>query len=62
VNPPYTPGPIGNSELNLLNGDNIKGTVHLVFYDRGYAVPPATAQTSILNSVSVKFTPQKPVK
>ena len=60
LNPPYA-GTAGNSGLNLLNGVKEKGNWTFVIYDRGYAVPPATALTSILNSVTLKLTPQVPV-
>ena len=60
LNAPYV-GIAGNSGLNLLNGVKGKGNWQFVVYDRGYAVPPATALTSILNSVSLTLTAQKPI-
>jgi hypothetical protein len=57
---PYV-GIAGNNDLNLLNGVKGKGNWTFEAQDTGYAVPPATALTSILNTVTLKLTPQKPI-
>lgn len=62
VNPPYL-GTAGDSSLNLFAGVKMKGNWQFVVYDGGYntGIAPDTVKTSILNSVSLKITPQKPV-
>ena len=60
VNPPYV-GIAGDASLNLFNGVKGKGNWTFTVEDAGYAVPPATALTSILNTVTLKLTAQKPV-
>ena len=55
VNPPYTPGPIGNTDLTALIGVPMKGNWTVYLLDGGF--DPAAPKTSLLNTVSLNITP-----
>lgn len=61
VNAPYV-GTVGNAGLNLLNGGRMKGNYIVNVYDRGYAIAPDPALTSIVNSIRLQVTAAKAPK
>lgn len=56
VNPPYTPGPIGNTDLTALIGVPMKGNWSVYLLDGGF--DPAAPKTSIWNTVSLNIKPE----